>query len=143
MFVFCFVFFGCASNIEKFLGQGLNPNCCSDNSRSLTHCATGRTPNFVVLFWVLVVCFRGSFSSVLRVLVPLLGRWRQFPDGNHHVRSVLDQRASLHRLTGKAHQGGDAERVCTRELSHLGPITEQSAVFMQQWFQRVNNIECI
>ena len=51
MSFFSFVFFfGCAHDIWKFLGQGSNPghsndlSCCSDNTGSLTHCATRESP---------------------------------------------------------------------------------------------------
>ena len=46
VFAFFFFFFFCTYSMLKFPGQGSNQhhisdlNCCSDNARSLTHCAT-------------------------------------------------------------------------------------------------------
>jgi len=52
---FCFFFLATAKACGswKFLGQGLNPchskqlSCCSDNARSLTHCATRELWSFI------------------------------------------------------------------------------------------------
>ena len=56
-FVF-FVFFGCAGNMQKFLGQesdlchSSNPCCCSDDAGSLTHCTTRELHILVVLIFL-------------------------------------------------------------------------------------------
>ena len=56
-FLFLFLFFGLNHSIWNFPGQGLNPHhssspsCCSDNTRSLTHCATKELLPFIS--WIL------------------------------------------------------------------------------------------
>ena len=47
---YTFIFFGQAHGVQKFPGQGSNlccgsdVNCCSDNTRPLTHCTTKELP---------------------------------------------------------------------------------------------------
>ena len=44
LFFFFFPFFSCTRGIEKFLGQGSNPHCPKDNTRSLIHFTAVGTP---------------------------------------------------------------------------------------------------
>lgn len=104
-------------------------------------------PSFVVLFWVLVVCFGRSFSSAHSESFGLpLGACSLSTAGGGNSLDG-DLRLSLCRIRGPPAlppREGPPRRRCrgtsTTELPHLGPTGERSAVFMRWWFQGVNNM---
>ena len=76
-------FFGCAQGIWKFPGKRSNlchssdQSCCSDNTRSLTHCATGNSSFFLpfllcflllLFFFFLTLLDLGCFSLHFKIL---------------------------------------------------------------------------
>lgn len=83
--------------------------------------------------------FAGSFPFVHSVRFHLpRGPWPlpQAGGGSSlHGNQRSYQRGPLYCLTGRPCRGATNNRT-----PHLGPIMEQSAVFMQQCFQSVNNI---
>ena len=75
--VFIFIF-GCSRGIWKFPDQGSNPclssdpSCCSDNTRSLTHCTTRELPQMINLphtecFVPVIYFYLMNMSSMLTV----------------------------------------------------------------------------
>lgn len=84
----------------------------------------------------LSLCPFCTFPSSSGSLAPSTGRWREFPA---RKSKVLPERPPA--LPHRENPPGRPCRGATNNRSpHLGPIMEQSAVFMQQCFQSVNNI---
>ena len=84
VFFFLFLFFVCSCGTLKFPAQGLNPchssdpSCCSDNSGSLTHCATREL--LMVLFLRCWKCSKlGDGCTTLNIWITIdlytLNRW--------------------------------------------------------------------